>query len=238
MNKKLCLYFIILFMLIGTGVSLAADDSATLHTYYEQNGDCYILIGEGSKRAVWALNNLVTGKQPQILYDPYDAYGITAAQKWNASSAKTEKDLFTFASNETGSTSLAGQKVPRRIVMTTSTTVHGFTTVPAHTVHRFHSEPNAGRTGKGNHPDGTINSLFGGIDYPCNTIPAAVATMPGYYWYPVGKGYYHAYDVPVWSNWTYARHNKRAANNPPAASERYDPRNGLPPHKRPMDGLL
>lgn len=40
-----------------------------LHPFYEQNGDCYLLVGEGSAKAVWALNNLTTGI-PDALYDP------------------------------------------------------------------------------------------------------------------------------------------------------------------------
>ncbi|HNW10742.1 MAG TPA: hypothetical protein PKI71_05190, partial [Candidatus Rifleibacterium sp.] len=71
-----------------------------LHPFYEQNGDCYVLVGEGNARAVWALNNLIEGAASVPLYDPGDAYGITAAQKWNAALLKSDKDLFTFAGTE------------------------------------------------------------------------------------------------------------------------------------------
>ncbi|EKD83762.1 MAG: hypothetical protein ACD_39C00466G0001, partial [uncultured bacterium] len=170
-----------------------------LHPFYEQNGDCYLLIGEGAAKAVWSLNNLTSGI-PTSLYDPYDAYGLTAAQKWNATANKSDKDLFTFAGTESALTPMTGTKVPRRIIMSATTNIYGFATVPPATVHRFHGAPNASPTGRGNHPTWTISGLFGGIDYPCNTIPAAVPGMPGYYWYPVGQGYYHAADVVVWSN--------------------------------------
>lgn len=197
----------------------AAAQDVKLHPFYEQNGDCYVLVGEGNARAVWALNNLVKGKNSAKLYDPGDAYGITAAQKWNEAQYKSDKDLFTFAGNEEALTSLKGQMAPRRIVMSASSNVYGFNEVPPYTVHRFHGASNQGPTGRGNHPTSIINSLFGGVDYPCNTVPTAVATMPGYYWYPVGTGFYHAADVVVWSNWTYgtAAANRRAANNPPPA---------------------
>ncbi|MDD3001678.1 MAG: hypothetical protein PHF29_07980 [Candidatus Riflebacteria bacterium] len=186
----------------------AATDTGKLHEYYEQNGDCFVLIGEGPKRAVWALNNLVAKPAAQ-LYDPYESYGIVAAQNWNTVTNKTEKDLFTFSSQETALKSIVGTKQPRAIVVNASNGVWPFNVVPDATVHRFHSAPNAGPTGRGNHNNASW--LFG-IDYPCTVVPDAVATMPGYYWYPVGQGYYHARNMPVWSNWTY-----RAWNPSPAA---------------------
>jgi len=207
-----------------------------LHPFYEQNGDCYVLVGEGNARAVWALNNLIEGAASVPLYDPGDAYGITAAQKWNAALLKSDKDLFTFAGTESPPVSLKGQLAPRRIIMSATTNVYGFNEVPPYTVHRFHGAPNASPTGRGNHPAGTINSLFGGIDYPCNTVPAAVATMPGYYWYPMGKGFYHSADVVVWSNWTYGNNaaNRRYPGNPPPAGEQYNQRtDGSPPTRGP-----
>jgi hypothetical protein len=201
--NKIYFNFIVICMLVFVATAVLADDDddVKLHTYYEQNGECFILIGDGAQRAVWALNNLASGKKPEAMYDPYDAYGIVAAQKWNASTNKAEKDLFTFASNENAKTSLKGTKQPRRIVMTASTAVYSGT--PPATVHRYHTAPNAGPTGRGNHTTTYITRLFGGTDYPCNVIPDAVATMPGYHWYPVGTGFYHAHDVVVWSNYTY-----------------------------------
>lgn len=223
-------------LMLAISTMPSAAQSVVLHPFYEQNGDCYVLVGEGNARAVWALNNLVLGKDSAALYDPGDAYGITAAQKWNAALLKSDKDLFTFAGNEGALTSLTGQLAPRRIVMNATTNVYAFSEVPPYTVHRFHGAPNASPTGRGNHPTWTISSLFGGVDYPCNTVPAAVATMPGYYWYPMGKGYYHSADVVVWSNWTYgtAAENRRTTANPPPASEQYNQRtDGSPPTKGP-----
>lgn len=235
MNRILKILTLVTAMLLLPVLQSNAQEPR-LHPFYEQNGDCFILIGEGNAKAVWALNNLVSGASPAALYDPGDAYGITAAQKWNAVLLKPEKDLFTFAGTESALTSLAGQLAPRRIVMTATSNVYAFNEVPPSTVHRFHGAPNASPTGRGNHPTGTINSLFGGIDYPCNTVPTAVATMPGYYWYPMGRGYYHAADVVVWSNWTYgtAAANRRSTSNPPPASEQYNQQtDGSPPTKGP-----
>ena len=211
----------------------SAGYAERLHPFYEQNGDCYLLIGEGSAKAVWALNNLTSGV-PDALYDPYDAYGLTAAQKWNAITNSADKDLFTFAGTESALTPMAGTRVPRRIIMSATTNIYNFNQVPPATVHRFHGAPGASVTGRGNHPAGTISGLFGGIDYPCNRIPDAVATMPGYYWYPVGQGYYHAADVVVGSNWTYGGASRRPLSNPPPVSERYNQRtDGSPPTRGP-----
>ena len=225
--KSALAILLLILMLAGNGYAEA------LHPFYEQNGDCYLLIGEGSAKAVWSLNNLTSGI-PASLYDPYDAYGLTAAQKWNATANKSDKDLFTFAGTESALTPMTGTKVPRRIIMSATTNIYGFATVPPATVHRFHGAPNASPTGRGNHPTWTINGLFGGIDYPCNTVPAAVPGMPGYYWYPVGQGFYHAADVVVWSNWTYGGANRRPLSNPPPISEQYNQRtDGSPPTRGP-----
>jgi len=223
------------FALICSAVSVYSQ-TPTLHPFYEQNGDCYILVGEGNARAVWALNNLRSGVLAAQLYDPNDAYGLTAAQKWNPTLLRSDKDLFTFAGNESALTSLAGQLAPRRIIMNATTNVYGFNEVPPSTVHRFHGAPNASPTGRGNHPTWTINSLFGGVDYPCNRVPDAVATMPGFFWYPMGSGFYHAADVVVWSNWTYGTGagNRRTTADPPPVGERYNQiTDGSPPTRGP-----
>lgn len=203
------LFLLLCFVLLFSNC-FASTDTGKLHEYYEQNGDCFVLIGEGPKRAVWALNNLVA-KSAEQLYDPYESYGIVAAQNWNTVKNKTEKDLFTFSSQETALKSIVGTRQPRAIVVNASNSIWGFNVIPDATVHRFHGAPNAGPTGRGNHHNAA--SLFG-IDYPCTVVPDAVATMPGYYWYPVGQGFYHARNMPVWSNWTYRQFNP----NPPAGT--------------------
>ncbi|HPT44760.1 MAG TPA: hypothetical protein PLM07_02535 [Candidatus Rifleibacterium sp.] len=232
MNRILVLALAIIVLTIAP--SFAED--IKLHPFYEQNGDCYVLVGEGNARAVWALNNLVKGLEAARLYDPSDAYGITAAQQWNDALQKSDKDLYTFAGTDSPPTSLKGQLAPRRMILSASSNVYAFSEIPPYTVHRFHGPSNNSPTGRGNHPSWTISSLFGGIDYPCNTIPAAVATMPGYYWYPSGNGFYHSADVVAWSNWTYgtAAENRRALDNPPPVGERYNQQtDGTPPTRGP-----
>lgn len=222
----------VVLVILSSTLSLA--QVPRLHPFYEQNGDCFVLVGEGNAKAVWALNNLVAGADSAALYDPGDAYGITAAQKWDPILLKADKDLFTFAGNESALTSLAGQNAPRRIIMNATSNIYNFNQIPPATVHRFHGPSNQGPTGRGNHPSWTINGLFGGIDYPCNTVPTAVATMPGYYWYPMGQGFYHSADVVVWSNWTYGGGNRRPLSNPPPVSQQYNQRtDGSPPTRGP-----
>lgn len=195
-----------------------------LHAFYEQNGECYLMVGEGDQRAVYALNNL-TGAGVTALYDPYDAYGITASQRWDADNNVPLKDLFTFAGTDTGLTPLTGL-APRRVMTEASNNIYDINTVPPFTVHRFHGASNQGPTGRGNHPWGTINSLFSGTDYPCSVIPTDVATMSGYQWIPYGS-FYHARDVVVWSNWTYGGATR--VDTPPAGESGFNPQTwGVP----------
>ena len=107
------------------GILLAGGTAWALHPFYEQNGDCYLLVGDGAKRGVYALNNLSSGV-PNLLYDPYDAYGLTASQKWDPIANKSIKELFTFAGTETGLTPLSGM-VARRVMTQASSNVTTFT---------------------------------------------------------------------------------------------------------------
>jgi len=72
----------VLLFVIGHGTALAEDP--TLHPFFAQNGDCYMLVGDGPYRGVYAMNNLTTGVVKK-LYDPFDAYGIVAAQSYSGS---------------------------------------------------------------------------------------------------------------------------------------------------------
>ncbi|MBI3039137.1 hypothetical protein HYY75_08835, partial [bacterium] len=173
-----------------------------LHDFYRQNGDCYLLIGDGPFRGVYALNNL-TGGSVELLFNraDLDSYGLVAAIKWISTSNSYIKYLFTFSGADTGWSTVTGN-VPRKVVMEPSDGIYAWNVVPQYTVHRFHGPPSQGPTGKGNHPQGTLDYKFSGFDYPCKEIPAPVATMPGYYWVQAGK-FYHALDWPVWSPYTY-----------------------------------
>ena len=189
------MFLLLCFVLLFSNC-FASTDTGKLHEYYEQNGDCFVLIGEGPKRAVWALNNLLL-KVPNSCMTP--DLGIVAAQI-GTQLKQNRKDLFTFSSQETALKSIVGTRQPRAIVVNASNSIWGFNVIPDATVHRFHGAPNAGPTGRGNHHNAA--SLFG-IDYPCTVVPDAVATMPGYYWYPVGQGFYHAHVCACLENWTY-----------------------------------
>ncbi|MBF0543525.1 MAG: hypothetical protein HQM08_03785 [Candidatus Riflebacteria bacterium] len=189
-SKKL-FCFLLVFSFLGF-------PSFALHPFYEQNGDCYVMIGEGPVRGVYALNNL-TGSQSTVLYDPLDAYGLAAFQKWDGT--KSIKDLYTFAGADTDWQTVTAP-LERRVVMTSSTKIYKSSEIPEETIHRFHSNPNSSRTGLGNHNDSVCGYKYGGTCYPCNVIPAAVPGKPGYYYVPPGK-YYHAYDRTFWARWAY-----------------------------------
>ncbi|MBF0407621.1 MAG: hypothetical protein HQM10_09725 [Candidatus Riflebacteria bacterium] len=176
--------------------------SFALHPFYEQNGECYLMIGEegavAGLRGVYALNNL-TGKAVERLYDPLDAYGMAAFQKWDG--AKSLKDIFTFAGVDTGWVTVT-EPLERKVVMTTSTKIYKSTEVPEETIHRFHSSPSNSATGKGNHNSSVVGYKYSGTCYPCSNIPSAVPGKSGYYYIPPGK-FYHAHDLHFWARWAY-----------------------------------
>lgn len=193
--NKFCLTVLLALALVFAGSNLYAVDPS-LHPFFAQNGDCYILIGDGPHRGVYALNNLTSGVN-EWLYDPYEAYGLVAAQSYDGS---IHKWLYTFASTETGWQNLTG-KVARRVI-TNATNKEYRTSIPPYIVHRYHGSPFNSPTGHGNHSQHTLNWKFDGFDYPCSEVPDPVSGKPGYYWVEMGK-FYHSMDRPVKSPFTY-----------------------------------
>ncbi|MFZ2960610.1 MAG: hypothetical protein WA705_27335 [Candidatus Ozemobacteraceae bacterium] len=183
---------------------LSASSLFALHTYYEQNGDCYVLIGNGPYKGLYALNNL-TGGAIQKLWDlkwsglDLDAYGLAAHQEWV--SGGSQKRLYIFAGVDTGWVNWTGN-ISRRMVPGPSFGVWSGAAVPPYIVHRYHGNPNQSPTGQGNHPQSTLNWKFNGFDYPCSLYPAATAGRPGYFEIAAGK-WYHSLDHPVYSPYTY-----------------------------------
>ena len=102
------------------GGLFATPGFGELHEFYLQNGDCYLLIGEGPKRGVYALNNL-TGGSTEFLYDPQDAYGLTAGLRMDGSTIL--KNLYTFSADpESGWTPITGL-VERKVITESSNNV-------------------------------------------------------------------------------------------------------------------
>jgi hypothetical protein len=134
MNK---LYLTVLLILATTAICTIANADPTLHPFFAQNGDCYLLIGNGPHRGVYALNNLTTGKN-KWLYDPYDAYGLVAAQSYDAKAI--QKWLYTFASTESGWEAFTGM-AERRVVDNASWNKYAPSVVPPYIVHRYHGSP-------------------------------------------------------------------------------------------------
>jgi len=186
----------VLLFVIGHGTALAEDP--TLHPFFAQNGDCYMLVGDGPYRGVYAMNNLTTGVVKK-LYDPFDAYGIVAAQSYSGSTI--QKWLYTFASTETGWENFTGL-AERRVVDNATWNTYPPDVVPPYIVHRWHGSPFNSPTGRGNHPQSTLNWKFSGFDYPCSQVPAGVPGKPGYHYVQMGR-FYHSMDRPVKSPYTY-----------------------------------
>ncbi|MBU1108027.1 MAG: hypothetical protein KKB51_15245 [Candidatus Riflebacteria bacterium] len=197
MNRfyRMVLAISLLFVLCQ-GAGFAADPA--LHPFFAQNGDCYMLIGTGPYRGVYAMNNLTSGINKR-LYDPFEAYGLTAAQSYDVMTI--QKWLYTFASTETGWQAFTGL-AERRVVMNATWNTYAANVVPPFTVHRYHGSPFNSPTGRGNHPQGTLNYKFSGFDYPCSQIPANVPGRPGYQYVQMGK-FYHSLDRPVKSPYAY-----------------------------------
>lgn len=202
--------------LVNVLFSLSVVACYALHPFYEQNGDAYLLIGDGPQRGVYALNNLTTGS-PTYLYDPLDAYGITANQVWNGDIIKF---LYTFAGQDTGWTQVTGN-ISRRVKTVdgqgdrmnypgedTSTIISAF----FHCGAGFNSP-----TGIGNHGPNDwvtvycmLNPRLLGYDgcYPCFWLPTPDPARPGYCLVPVGK-FYHSFVVSLagtnprhaWNRW-------------------------------------
>ena len=200
---------VLLFLFVSiTSTAFCANDTLKLHKFYEQNGECFVLVGNGANRAVWALNNLSDTKKPEKLYDPEDAYGITAGQKYIAANDSIEKRLYTFAGKDTGLTDITGQVRGRAIIPVASYNVWTGNSVPTATVHRYHTSPDSGPSKLGNHTMNYVNGLFAGRDYPCNVWPLVSSGKTDdfgrtLYNYKVGDGYYHSFDYEVYSPYTY-----------------------------------
>ena len=79
--------FLLSFILVCTG-----GFCGNLHVFYEQNGDLFVLIGNGDHRGVYALNNLTTDDY-KWMYDPKDSYGISAGQWWTGTANETSPSL-------------------------------------------------------------------------------------------------------------------------------------------------
>lgn len=179
-----------------------------LHVFYQQNGDCFVLVGNGDHRGVYALNNLTTDSY-NYMYDPEDAYGITAGQWWAGNSNETspsliEKRLYTFSSSKETSRALDGVDVKRRVIPSGIVGVR-YGEDPPYIVHSAHSQPKDSPTGLGNHTHNdymkSLDRFFTPSDIPCTKKP--VSAGGDLYWVKAGIDWYHARDYNVWSDFTY-----------------------------------
>jgi hypothetical protein len=208
-------------MLVFLVILAVAPVWSALHPFFEQNGDCYVLLCTGPYKGVYALNNL-TGGAVQKLWDlkdgatNLDAYGIAAHQTWDGTTS--QKRLYIFAGIDTGWQNYSGLTSRRVVVDITRNAplpANPDTYVPTTIVHRYHNPglPGDSPTGRGNHCAHdycrSLTAIFGGTCYPCSIVPAATPGQPGFYQIPAGQ-WYHSLDLPVRSPYTYGQSNYRS----------------------------
>ena len=196
-----------------------APSAWALHPFYEQNGDCYVLICNGPLRGAYALNNLTTGVVEKIWNLKWgkpaidlEAFGIAAHQTWDGSSS--QKRIYIFAGKDSDYLPFTGL-VPRRCIVwpTANASAPDSTDfMPTTIVHRYHNQPGDSPTGRGNHTTTdymrSLTDIFDGTCYPCSVIPASTTGKSGYYDIPAGQ-WYHSLDAPVRSPYAYGREGCR-----------------------------
>ncbi|MBP5468749.1 MAG: hypothetical protein J6Z11_05840, partial [Candidatus Riflebacteria bacterium] len=217
MNKKELVFALMMSLLFSFSESLlfAADpgDTQNLNEFYEQNGDCYLLIGNSkseSKSGVYQLNNLTNGVVKK-LYSPGNAYGITAGLRLD-DIGKPEKSLYTFIAKDRTSKSAKGRITTRPMLTSWSygTWQSNNNSTPnnvaPHIVHRYHTLPNDASTGVGNHTNGYGLYKFDYKCIPCSIKPVADGVDDDgrtVYRYKIGEEWYHSWDYPAYSRYTY-----------------------------------
>ncbi|MBF0542965.1 MAG: hypothetical protein HQM08_00960 [Candidatus Riflebacteria bacterium] len=191
--------------IIGLGICIFLFFSSLqvfgLDSFYLQNGDAYLLIGNGPSNGVYKLNNL-TGAAPQTLYVPGEAFNLSASMHL-VSGSSPQKDLWTFVS--AGTTGM--QVTTRQLVRQVMTSVYidpnvggtvSFTGARNQIVHVHHNYPGNTKSGIGIHdpksyPVPYCGSYgFWGDDYPCSWAPTPVTGQPGYFYIDNGKWYHSA----------------------------------------------
>ena len=194
-------------LLLGFLLVCAEGVCGNLHVFYEQNGDCFVLVGSGEHRGVYALNNLTTDSYT-YMYDPELSYGISAGQWWTGTANETspsfiEKRLYTFDATDNPGVSLDGVEVARRVIPRGDSGRYDYD--PPYIVHRAHSSPTASPSGLGNHTHTdychSLDNFFTPSDIPCTEAP--VSAGGDLYWVTSGVDWYHARDYNVWSDYTY-----------------------------------
>lgn len=222
MSNKLKV-LLLCFLLVCTG-----GICKNLHVFYEQNGDCFMLVGNGDYRGVYALNNL-TNEDYNWMYDPFDSYGITAGQWWTGTPEDTsesfiEKRLYTFWASAEESRSLDGVDVKRRVIpqgkkirYTEAANPSEFAD-PPYIIHTAHSDPTDSPTGLGNHTYTdycqSLKTFFTPSDIPCTKKPQkAGKDSEGnqLYWVTSGVDWYHDRTRIVWSGSAYSKFSKAYA---------------------------
>lgn len=199
-------------------VTFLPQAASGLDDFYLQNGDAYLLIGNGPKNGVYRLNNLTQGAAPVSLYVPGEAFNLSASMKpGTVPTQPSVKELWTFASGGTTGMHLATKPLERRVTVTVyiDPNVGGAPTSTAlrdQIVHVHHNYPGNTGSGVGIHDTRSypvpwsVPYGFSGDDYPCTWMPSAVPGKSGYYYVNSGR-WYHSGDPAdkIWSSFPYLR---------------------------------
>lgn len=206
--KKMVMLMLLVFMLTSAPSLLALDD------FYEQNGDAYLLIGDGPVRGVYKLNNLVPSIPPAYLYDGGKAFNLSASMLFNVITSSILKELWTFSSDGTTGMHLSTDPLIRKCLTSVHVAPDGPYDKGLHNeiVHIHHNFPGNTGSGVGIHDNKSYpaqyTAAYGylGDDYPCTWFPTAAPGQPGYYKIANGRWYHSGDDADqINSNFTYLK---------------------------------
>ncbi|OGK05316.1 MAG: hypothetical protein A2W80_16765 [Candidatus Riflebacteria bacterium GWC2_50_8] len=215
--KKLIVLVVLAMAVIFPTSTFALDD------FYEQNGDAFLLIGDGPVRGVYKLNNLVAGSAPGYLYDGGKAFNLSASMLYNETIKSTKKELWTFSSDGTTGMHFSPYPLIRKCLTSVSVTPDGPYDAGLHDqiMHIHHNYPGNTGSGVGIHDNKSYPSQYTtgygyyGDCYPCSWMPAAAPGKPGYYQIANGR-WYHSGDSAdqINSSFTYLRPDWYGTSNP------------------------
>ncbi|MBU1109047.1 MAG: hypothetical protein KKB51_20375, partial [Candidatus Riflebacteria bacterium] len=216
MKKNVLLIILAVILVFPVGI-FALDD------FYEQNGDAFLLIGNGPVRGVYKLNNLISGSSPGFLYDGGKAFNLSASMLFNDTTKTIKKELWTFSSDGTTGMHFATQPLIRKCLTSVHVAPDGPYDSGLHNkiVHIHHNYPGNTGSGVGIHDNKsypsqyTTNYGYYGNCYPCTWMPGAVAGQAGYYNIENGRWYHSGDDADrINSSFTYLRPDWYGTSSP------------------------
>ncbi|NLF96610.1 MAG: hypothetical protein GX569_07720 [Candidatus Riflebacteria bacterium] len=216
MKKHIILVVLALALLFPNSIS-ALDD------FYEQNGDAFLLIGDGPVRGIYKLNNLVAGSTPGYLYDGGKAFNLSASMLFNETTNSIKKELWTFSSDGTTGMHFSPYPLVRKCLTSVHVAPDGPYDSGLHDkiVHIHHNYPGNTGSGVGIHDNKSYPSQYTssygylGNCYPCTWKPDPAPGQPGYYLIVNGRWYHSGDDADkINSPFTYLRPDWYGTSSP------------------------